>query len=157
LGGTRLPEPENGMVVRFNYRWSDPQQAVKERPACIAFVRAVRDPRHSEEGAADAVLKEVVYLPITSKEPRPPTMGHRIPDTVCRALHIEGRRSWVIVSECNVQYWPNDLARVSRPGSEWVYGFVPPRFFRTISEAFKAEIKRRRATVQEVHYLPGRR
>jgi hypothetical protein len=34
-----LPEPEAGMVVRFDYQWADRRQPRKDRPACVVFVK----------------------------------------------------------------------------------------------------------------------
>src|SRR3954471_13477170 len=110
-----LPEPEAGMVVRFNYQWADGQQAHKDRPACVIFVRIRTDPRLSTEQEEDAgFVKEVTYLPITTKAPKADQAAIRIPDQVSKHLRLPDE-SWIVISECNVQYWPNDLARL--PGT----------------------------------------
>src|SRR5712691_1878315 len=152
-----IPEPENGMVVRFHYRWADPNQPVKERPACIAFVRSVVPARNNPEKRGEAgYVKEVVYLPISTRSPRPDQTGIEIPAAICNLLGLRDIRSWVIVSECHVQYWPTDLGRVPGRARQWHYGFMPPRFFARITEVFRSELRRRAATVQNVHYLPPR-
>src|SRR4051812_36287654 len=101
-----LPEPEHGMVVRFQYQWADQVQPVKSRPVCIALVRPVPDPRSSAAAGEKSphVLKEVVYLPISTQPPRSDQVGIEFPAAVLSILGLKYPRSWVIVSECNVQY-----------------------------------------------------
>jgi hypothetical protein len=148
-----LPEPEAGMVVRFNYQWADENQPHKDRPACVIFVRVCPDPRLTSSDSE--FVKEVTYLPITTK---PPTNGQpslKIPDQICSHLGLP-EQSWIIISECNVQYWPADLARVPGRAGDWLYGFISPRFFRKIRDALVVELKKQRVAMQNVHYLPPR-
>jgi hypothetical protein len=152
-----LPEPENGLVVRFNYRWADEFAATKERPACIALVRTVPDPRQDPLEGPASTLKQVVYLPISSRPPQSDRKALEIPTTINSRLGLKYPRSWVIVSECNVQYWPNDVSRIPNSGGRWTYGFVPPGFFNTIRETFREEILRRKANILNVHFLAPRR
>jgi hypothetical protein len=150
-----LPEPESGMVVRFEYQWADGEQVAKERPACVALVRSVRDPR-AQAGEPPTLLKEVVYLPISTKPPRADQHAIELAPTVCKSLQLSEERNWIFVSECNVQYWPNDLGRVAGARDPWLYGYIPPRLFRKVVDLFKEEIRRRKSGVRKVHYLPPR-
>jgi hypothetical protein len=151
-----LPEPEAGMVVRFNYQWADGNQPHKDRPACVIFVRARPDPRVPPEAQDDlSFVKEVTYLPITTKPPRTDQAAIRVPHQVSKHLKLP-EESWIIISECNVQYWPNDLARVPGSAGEWLYGFVPPRFFRKIRDELIGELKKQRVALRNVLYLPPR-
>jgi hypothetical protein len=142
------------MVVRFEYQWVDPKQPHKDRPACVAFVKLRADPR-TPPGSVDPVfVKEVIYLPISTKPPRADQSAVKMPEQVRRHLGLPDE-SWIIVSECNVQYWPNDLSRI--PGSRrWLYGFLPPRFFRSVRERLVDELKSQRLKMHNVRYLPPR-
>ena len=96
-----LPEPEAGMVVRFGYQWVDPKQHQKDRPACVAFFKLRPDPR-TAVGSNDPVLvKEVIYLPISTKPPGADQSAVKIPDQVRRHLGLPDE-SWIVISECNV-------------------------------------------------------
>jgi hypothetical protein len=77
-----------------------------------------------------------------------------IPERVCKHLGFKHPRGWVYVSECNVQYWPSDLERC--PGGGWAYGLIPPRLFERIHEHFVVELRHRRASIENVHFLPPR-
>lgn len=142
------------MVVRFGYQWVDPKQHQKDRPACVAFFKLRPDPR-TAVGSNDPVLvKEVIYLPISTKPPGADQSAVKIPDQVRRHLGLPDK-SWIVISECNVQYWPNDLSLV--PGSRrWLYGFLPPRFFRKIRDQLVEELKSQRLKMHNVRYLPPR-
>jgi hypothetical protein len=150
-----LPEPEAGMVVRFQYQWADGKQQAKDRPACIAVVRPLKDAKPVDPNRGQvATLKEVVYLPISTKPPKSDQTAIKIPASICSILGLRESDCWVVVSECNVQYWANDINRVPDRDKAWYYGFVPPRFFEKIKEAFRQEIVRRSASIKNVHYLP---
>jgi hypothetical protein len=69
----------------------------------------------------------VVILPITHTPPDKGTVGVEIPAKVRQAIGLDDAPSWVIVSDHNVDEWPNGgLAPVpARPGA-FSYGFIPP-------------------------------
>ena len=125
-----LPEPKPGLVVRYDYLWSREAAAGadqgKDRPAClVAASDSTAQPRF------------VVILPITHSAPSGDTAGIEIPPRVRRALGLDDEPCWVIVSEHNVDEWPNGGLR-SLPGRPGVfdYGFVPPGLFARIKEKF---------------------
>lgn len=95
-----LPEPRPGLVVRYDYLWVREAAAGrhqgKERPACLV---AAMDPGPSP--------RFVVILPITHTRPNRDTIGVEIPPKVGRALGLDDAPNWVIVSEHNVDEWPN--------------------------------------------------
>ena len=72
----------------------------------------------------------MVILPITHTPPDDTTVGVEIPARVRRALGLDDAPSWLVVSEYNVDEWPNSgLAPLpGRPGV-FSYGFIPPRLF----------------------------
>jgi hypothetical protein len=79
----------------------------------------------------------VVILPITHSPPAQGTVGIEIPARVRQALGLDDAPSWVIVSEYNVDEWPNGglTALPGRPGA-FSYGFIPPRLFAQVKEKF---------------------
>ena len=125
-----LPEPKPGLVIRYDYLWSREAAAGrtqgKERPAClVAATNSVPSPRF------------VVILPITHARPNGNTVGVEIPAKVRAALGLDDAPSWVIVSEHNVDEWPNGgLAPLpGRPGV-FAYGFIPPGLFAQVKAKF---------------------
>lgn len=127
-----MPEPKPGMVMRYDYLWSNEAAAGgdqgKDRPACLV---AASD--------ASATPRFVVLLPITHTPPSGDTVGVEIPRRVREALGLDDARSWVVVSDHNVDEWPSAgmLPLPGRPGV-FAYGFVPPRLFTEIKIRFIA-------------------
>ncbi len=125
-----LPEPGPGLVIRYDYLWTHEAAAGrdqgKERPACLV-------------AATDSAISPrfVVILPITHTPPDKDSVGVEIPAKVRAALGLDDTPSWVIVSEHNVDEWPNaGLAPVpGRPGV-FSYGFIPPRLFARMKAKF---------------------
>lgn len=124
------PEPKPGLVIRYDYLWTREAAAGrdrgKERPACLV-------------AASDFVVRPrfVVILPITHTAPTGDTVGIEIPRKVRQAIGLNDAPGWVIVSEHNVDEWPNaGLAPIpGRPGV-FSYGFVPPGLFARIKAKF---------------------
>jgi hypothetical protein len=118
------------MVIRYDYLWSQEAAAGreqgKERPACLV---AATDP--------SVRPRFVVLLPITHSRPVGDTVGLEIPARVRAALGLDDMPSWVIVSEHNVDEWPNGgIAPLpGRPGI-FSYGFIPPGLFAQIKADF---------------------
>ena len=125
-----LPEPRPGLVIRYDYLWTTEAAAGrdqgKERPAClVAAIDSASFPRF------------VVILPITHARPDANTVGVEIPASVRKALGLDDAPCWIIVSEHNVDEWPNaGLAPLpGRPGI-FSYGFIPPRLFADVKSKF---------------------
>lgn len=133
-----LPPAEPGQVIRYDYLWlrqaPSGHTSGKERPACIvATIDEVTDPRL------------VVILPITHAQPRGDTVGVEIPHAVTRHLKLDDARSWVVISEANVDHWPNaGLASIPGKRGAFTYGFLPPQFFEEIRGRFLALVSSRR-------------
>lgn len=125
-----LPDPQPGLVIRYDYLWTREaaagRQQGKDRPACLV-------------AATDSAVKPrfVVILPITHTAASGDTVGIEIPVRVRAAIGLDDAPSWVIVSDHNVDEWPNaGLATIpSRPGT-FSYGFVPPGLFKQIKGKF---------------------
>ena len=127
-----LPDPKPGLVIRYDYLWSAEasvgREQGKERPACLV-------------AATDALVtpRFVVILPITHTLPTGNSVGIEIPHSVCRALGLDQERNWIIISEHNVDEWPNGgLAPLPGKPAEFSYGFIPPGLFAQIKAKFLA-------------------
>jgi hypothetical protein len=106
-----LPEPWPGLVIRYDYLWTREAAAGreqgKERPACLVA---------AADSLASPVLSSFSRLPHSS--PDTDTVGVAIPAKVREALGLDDAPGWIIVSEHNVDEWPNaGLASLpGRPG-----------------------------------------
>ena len=115
-----IPEPKPGLVLRYDYLWTHEaaagQDQGKDRPAClVAATDALVRPRH------------VVLLPITHTRPSGETVGIEIPAKVKQAIGLDDAPSWVIVSEHNIDEWPNRaLSPAPRKRGDFAYGLTPP-------------------------------
>lgn len=125
-----LPDPKPGLVIRYDYLWTREaaagRQQGKDRPACLV-------------AATDSAVtpRFVVILPITHTAPSGDTVGIEIPARVRQAIGLDDAPSWVVVSDHNVDEWPNGgLAPIpGRPG-DFSYGFIPPGLFKQIKGKF---------------------
>jgi hypothetical protein len=126
-----IPTPEPGLVINYGYLWRHEQEAGqdegrKDRPSVIVL--------RVDRAEDDATV--VTILPITHRLPADPAMAVEIPAAVKRHLGLDDQRSWIIVAEGNEFVWPGyDLRRV-RGGDRFDYGFLPPRYFEKILDAF---------------------
>jgi len=125
-----LPDPQAGLVIRYDYLWTREaaagRQQGKDRPACLV-------------AATDSTVRPrfVVILPITHTAPSGDTVGIEIPAKVRAAIGLDDQPSWVIVSDHNVDEWPNaGLAPIPGRPEMFSYGFVPPGLFRQIKSKF---------------------
>lgn len=127
------------MVFRYDYLWSREAAAGrdqgKERPAClVAAMDSIASPRY------------VVILPITHTPPDKDTVGVEIPAKVRHAIGLDDVPSWVIVSEHNVDVWPNGgLAPVPGRSGVFSYGFIPPGLFAQVKAKFLEQSGRGRS------------
>src|SRR6185437_9909008 len=125
-----IPTPEAGLIIAYAYLWHHEHMASyeegrKDRPSVI--VLAV--------GREDEATR-VTVLPITHRPPRDSSWGMEIPQAVKRHLGLDDARSWIIVAEGNEFLWPGyDLRRVSNT-DHYDYGFLPPRLFNQVLQAF---------------------
>jgi phenylpyruvate tautomerase PptA (4-oxalocrotonate tautomerase family) len=127
----RIPTPEPGLVISFGYLWHREHQAGqeegrKDRPAVIVI---------TVEREKDAATL-VTVLPITHSAPDKQVIAIEIPRAVKQHLGLDDERSWIVVSEGNEFQWAGyDLRKIPRT-DRYDYGFLPPRFFNQIVEAF---------------------
>ena len=125
-----LPDPKPGLVVRYDYLWTQEAAAGrdqgKDRPTClVAASDSQTNPRF------------VVLLPITHTRPDGDTVGIEIPARVKQAIGLDDAPSWIIVSEHNIDEWPNaGLSPVPGKPGVFAYGFIPPGLFAQIEAKF---------------------
>jgi hypothetical protein len=130
-----LPDSKPGLVIRYDYLWNreaaSGRDHGKDRPACLV-------------AASDSNTKPrfVVILPISHSAPAGNTIGIAIPPRVrqalgLQALGLDDEPCWVIVSEHNIDEWPNGGLQPlpGRPG-KFSYGFIPPSLFLQIKTKF---------------------
>jgi hypothetical protein len=120
-------------VISYAYLWHDEQragrdEAVKDRPSVI--VLAVE---RSSDGAT-----VVTVLPITHSAPLDATSAIEIPLPIKLHLGLDDNRSWVVVAEGNEFLWPGYDPRKLPHADRYDYGFLPPRFFDRVIDAFDA-------------------
>jgi hypothetical protein len=121
-----IPDPSPGLVVRYDYLWSREAAAGrtqgKDRPACLV-------------AASDSETKPrfVVLLPITHAPPIGDTVAIEIPANVRQSIGLDDEPSWVVVSEYNIDEWPNaGLSPIPGGPDAFAYGFIPPGLFASI-------------------------
>jgi hypothetical protein len=134
-----LPDPKPGLIVRYDYLWSREASAGrdqgKDRPAClVAATDGLTQPRY------------VVLLPITHSPPDAGTIGIEIPTKVRQAIGLDEAPSWVIVSEHNIDEWPNaGLSPIPGRQGAFSYGFIPPGFFAQIKAKFLELVRQKKS------------
>lgn len=121
-----IPEPSPGLVVRYDYLWSREAAAGrtqgKDRPSRLI-------------AASDNETKPrfVVLLPVTHSPPIGDTVAIEIPAKVRQSIGLDDEPSWVVVSEYNVDEWPNaGLSPIPGRPDVFAYGFIPPGLFAAI-------------------------
>lgn len=130
-----IPNPEPGLVVHFNYLWSNEfdrgrEEARYPRPCAI-----VLSYRRTVDGATIVLL-----APITHSQPRPGDRAIEIPQAVKKQLGLDDLRSWVMVDEVNEAAWPGYDLQTNAKG-KCAYGFIPPALFRRIKAEMMQVLK----------------
>ena len=127
-----VPTPEPGLVINYSYLWhyereTGQEEGRKDRPSVIVLC---------VEGDQDGATI-VTVLPITHRRPENPNWAVEIPASVRRHLGLDHAPSWIVVAEGNEFIWPGyDLRQ--RPGGSYAFGFLPPRLFKRVQDAFVA-------------------
>ena len=128
-----IPPPEPGLVLNYAYLWHDEHRAGhdegrKDRPSVIVLC--------ATRAADQAVM--VTVLPITHSPPGDSKSAVEIPQAIKQHLGLDEERSWIAVAEGNEFVWPGyDLRKVPKTDA-YEYGFLPPRFFNQVRDAFLA-------------------
>jgi hypothetical protein len=128
-----IPAPEPGLVISYGYLWhheheAGQQEGRKDRPSVIMLTV-----ERQTEGRTI-----VIVLPITHTHLTDPAAAVEIPAAVKRHLGLDYERSWIIVSEGNEFDWPGYDLRKIAGDDRYDYGFLPPKFFKRVVDAFMA-------------------
>ena len=126
-----LPTPELGLVLNYAYLWHEEylagrEEGIKNRPSVIVL-SAVQ----TEDGST-----WVTVLPITHSSPKMKTTAIEIPPAIKKHLGLDEDQSWIVISEGNEFIWPGYDLRKRRGTEIYDYGFLPPRFFIQVRDAF---------------------
>lgn len=138
-----LPVPEAGLVICYEFLWSNEAASgetggAKKRPAVIVIAAK------NQSGQTVTVV-----VPITHSPPRDPALAIEIPPRVKRHLGLDDQRSWAILDELNEFIWPGlDIYPIPgrRPG-QFAYGFLPPALFKQIKNKILALDAARKKTI----------
>lgn len=129
-----LPDPHPGLVISYAYLWRDEarrgrEEGRKDRPCAIVASRRM-------EGDHTVVT----VVPITHSPPSNVATAIQIPAATKSRLGLDGQRSWIVLDETNDFIWPGpDLRpKAGGKGTEFVYGPLPPQFFRQIRDRLLA-------------------
>ncbi len=113
-----LPEPVQGLVIRYSYLWHSEAQrgqeeGRKDRPCAVVLSSK------QVEGKT-----RVMVAPITHTPPARDTAAVEVPPKVCEHLRLDGQKSWIITAEVNVFTWPGPDLRPAH-GKEFSFGHLP--------------------------------
>jgi PemK-like, MazF-like toxin of type II toxin-antitoxin system len=138
-----FPPPVPGLVIRYSYLWlsehmKGQEEGVKERPCAIVLIVKTEGSRET-----------VVVLPITHSPPERAELAVEMSAAVKRRLNLDGKRSWVMLSEANRFVWPGpDLRPAVRGDADSaVFGLLPYKLFEEIKAGFDGAVRKRMARV----------
>jgi hypothetical protein len=126
-----IPSPEPGLVLNYAYLWHEEfragrEEGSKNRPTVIVLCAT----------QAEDQSTIVTVLPITHAAPRNASDAVEIPQAIKKHLGFDDERSWIIIAEGNEFVWPGfDLRKVANKDA-YEYGYLPPRFFDKVRDAF---------------------
>jgi hypothetical protein len=126
-----IPTPEPGLVLNYAYLWHDEHRAGREegrkdRPSVIVLCVEIND----------ATI--VTVLPITHAAPVDSRAAIEIPLPVKKHLGLDDARSWIVIAEGNEFVWPGYDLRKAPNRDAYEFGFLPPRLFDQVRDAFIA-------------------
>lgn len=124
-----LPNPQVGLIIRYEYLWISEKlegqnRGEKHRPCVI--ILAVQ-PTSSDPAKA-------MVCALTHSEPRDDDVGIEVPDEAKAQMGLTDKRQWVIVSEANLVGW-DDPGIVELRSGGWTYGLM----VRPLMEAVRAK------------------
>jgi hypothetical protein len=128
-----FPVPQPGLVIRYNFLWSNEKdagadEAAKDRPCAIVVAQLT-----ANKGVRTLVA------PITHTEPTDPADSIEIPQAVAQALGLDGERHWVRLDELNLFSWPGfDLRPIPGKHGKFDYGMLPNQLTTDILTGIKA-------------------
>lgn len=146
-----LPEPEQGLVIRYSYLWHSEarrgqEEGRKDRP-CVVVLAVTQGP----SGAL-----RVMVAPITHTPPGGGSTARELPPRVAQHLGLDEARSWIVTSEVNVFTWPGPDVRPAR-AKDFSFGHLPNMLARQMRDDVIAAMRARpRAVERDEARRPGR-
>ena len=160
----KIPEPQAGLVFRYRYlriwQYQRGEQAGKERPCCLllpltAGQEVIGNPIHNELGETVisryiAENNDVLILLIQSDRPGQDQIGLELTIEDKRYVGLDDDApSYIIVSEANVDKWPNaDMCLI--PGRQSSFTYSRPLPGPTFARVMRAFLKVREAKKSRV-------
>lgn len=132
-----LPKLDLGLVVQYEYKWhrrKDAPTADKDHPACVVATFKKKSQDDTDPNADQD--QYVVYLPISHTPPSGDEVGIELSDHAKRKAGLDSAPQWLLISECNLDLWPQDLRNLPRQPGRFHYGHLPPSEFRRIRDEF---------------------
>lgn len=146
-----LPKPEIGLVVRYEYMWKrheERQRTDKARPCCIVLSF---HGQADQDGPPGAKMLRVVYIPISHTPPDDAQTGFELSPGAKRAAGLDRQRQWAVLSECNIDTWPNDIRQIEGDPGRFHYGRLPADAFDRLKTKFIALYRaRKRGLVRRI-------
>lgn len=135
----KKPEPEIGLVIRYDFLWSHErekgyEEGAKERP-CVIVTAIVRK---------DTGETEILVAPITHSPPGAGTVAIEIPHKVGQHLGLDDGRSYIIVTEANSLSWDDAGIVPAYPGKQWAYGRIPQGLYNKLRAAMLDMLNKRK-------------
>ena len=121
----KLPDPVPGLVIRYNYLWSDDKakglyEGGKDRPCVIVIA--------SKQTGAMTVVPVTHSHPAAGEE----ALSIDVPAGIARQIGLDEAPNYIRL-EVNRFEWPGDhLRRLPNDPSRVDYGMVPREFFEEI-------------------------
>ena len=136
-----LPQPRNGLVIRYAFLWREDaargqEEGDKDRPCAVVL--------NTRDRAGQLI---VVVLPITHTPPRDQRLAVEIPADTKRRLGLDDDRSWIVVTDANRFIWPGPDLRPRRPGdaASVAYGLLPAALYKDLLSKFIQAVEARLA------------
>lgn len=131
-----LPQPEPGVVVRYNFLWHREAEvgrdaAGKARPcAIVTSVRRSNDKTY------------VTVVPITHSPPHGDDDAIEIPIQIKQSLGLDEARSWIVTRELNTFVWPGaDLEPIGSRSRSFAYGRLPRNLLIAVIRSVLAHVR----------------
>lgn len=129
----KLPDPVAGLVFRYDYLWLREhrlrRETSKDRPVCLIMPLGL-DP---ETGRP-----RFMAAPITHSEPDVGEPSLELPVEEKRRLRLDGERSWIVLSELNLDRWPDGFVPV-QGNSTGIYGVLSSPLLRRVGRILREE------------------
>ncbi|MGI9170674.1 MAG: hypothetical protein ACR2FH_10975 [Caulobacteraceae bacterium] len=135
-----LPRPKLGLVVRYGFVWAgtdrrSPPDGGKDRPCLIVDLIPADDPRRRRRPSPGS---PICRFPTSRRAQTEKAMT--IPRGLALHLRLGPDFSFLYTSYAVEDDWPFDLAHLPGSADRYHHGFVPERFFSSVTLSFAARL-----------------